>query len=119
MFRVECFVDDNKLVRVLKSLDGLCYDLKAMPVQSESQQNGDQKRLPRGQALPTGTAFLQSFLLLKTKHGQSTFRASEVIEAGTEAGISRATIYKSLTDLAAAKKVRRLSVGYYQIPMEE
>lgn len=40
MFRIECFVDDKHLAKVMHGLSGLCMELQVVPVVNAETKNG-------------------------------------------------------------------------------
>lgn len=123
MFRIEAFVDDAKLVKTLKSLTGLVYDLKTVPVDFQdvtdgsSSQGSSTRRSsvnPSGQSAP---AFLAGFLDLKLQHKLDTVRTDEMTGAGSSAGHSKAAIYAAIKKATSStpRLLTRISQGNYRI----
>jgi len=97
MFRVEFFCKDPKLAHVLRSLDGVAYELKVVPVKE-------------GQGGPVGQLSMAEQVRVAIAQEGGKFTA---VDIGKRVGTSPQNVRSAIVPLINDGSVRKLARGVY------
>jgi len=108
MFKLEAFVDDKKVVTVMRTLSGMVRDLHMVPVRNATVKKG--KVVSAGHAT-SAIELLRSFIADVAMQGGVTFPTSQFIEHGVAAGLHRTGLYTAIGQAKKEKLIRSKERG--------
>jgi len=101
VFKVECFIDDKHLAKVMHGLDGLVVDLRVVPVRNAVKKNGKLQSSAASSALEAIMAYARQAKL-------TVITAKQIQDAMKSYGFSPQGYS---TAIATAKKAKVLKKG--------
>jgi Fe2+ or Zn2+ uptake regulation protein len=105
MFHIEMIVDHSIAWDIASMADKKAIKFEMRPVRHGGEDEGGQL-----QAKPSGREFLTAFAA-----SRGEFRVQEAIREGQAVGLSRASVYGTLSTLANEKYLRRIDPGTYAL----
>ena len=112
MFRLEAFVDDKKLPKAMRALDGLVVQLTAVPVRNAVAKRG--KVAAAGQPV-SGPDVVMDVMRKAAAAGHTTFTRREVVEAGRSYGVPDTATYSAMNNMVARKALKKKGHGVFLV----
>lgn len=109
--KLEAFIDDKKVAKVLHALNGLVMQMHIGPVRNAKAKNG--KVTEAGEPV-SGRDFVLAVIRQTVAAGRTSFKLNEVTDFAGNA-VSRTAIYNAIHAMKKAKLLRGKGGGQYLI----